>query len=213
MAKDIGLGEIALLGGVAVLGAFAIGKMKSGTTVATPSENWEGVNKVIDQLGDQNSAFLSNILQILGQNGQTMPDAGGSGSGGGGSMTPSPSLPESKEETVEQTKQVLDLTNTALDRLGYSGLVKQSETLVKESVDKDKETIAKTPILGTLEQLTTPIKTGSSTMDAMMDFNSATKILRPSTYSEIYHGIHGAGEWIYNKLTGKKNVDSDLAVL
>lgn len=212
MAKDIGLGEIALIGGVAVLGAYAIGKMKNGTTTVTPSENWEGVNKVIDQLGDQNSEFLSNILQIL-KDGQTMPDAGGSGSGGGGSMTPSPSLPESKEETVDQTKQVLDLTNTALDRLGYSGLVKQSQTLMTESVDKDKETIAKTPVLGTLETLTTPIKTGSSTMDAMMDFNSASKLLRPSTYSEIYHGIHGAGEWIYNKLTGRKNVDSDLAVL
>lgn len=212
MAKDIGLGEIALIGGVAVIGAYAIGKMKNSTTV-TPSENWEGVNKVIDQLGDQNSEFLSNILQILEKDGQTMPDAGGSGSGGGGSVTPSPSLPDSKEETIEQTKQVLDLTNTALDRLGYSGLVKQSETLVKESVDKDKETIAKNPVLNALEHVNTKPSSGSSSMDRLRDFSSWTALTKPSTYSEIYHGIHGAGEWIYNTLTGKKNVGSDLSVL
>lgn len=212
MARDVGLGEIALIGGVAVLGAYAVGKMKNGTTTVTPSENWEGVNKVIDKLGDQNSEFLNSVLQILEKDGQTMPDAGGSGSGGG-SMTPSPSLPESPEETIKQTKQVLDLTNTALDRLGYSGLVKQSETLMAESVDKDKETIASNPVLNALEHVNTKPSSGSSSMDRLRDFNSWTALTKPSTYSEIYHGIHGAGEWIYNTLTGKKNVDSDLSVL
>ena len=65
---DVSVKDIALIGGVAALGigAYSLIKNKNNVTVEG-SENWEGVNKAIDELSKSNSAFLSSILQILGQ--------------------------------------------------------------------------------------------------------------------------------------------------
>lgn len=204
---DIDLKDIVLIGGVLGLGAYAVGKLgKSNQVVVEGSENWEGVNKAIDQLSQSNSAFLSSILQILGQQ-DKLPDAGGSGAGSSGG---SGNAGSDDGPTIEETKQILDTTNLALDKLGYSGLLKQSQTLMKEQEDKDAVTIASNPVLSTLDST---LRVGDTNVLGTTYNLNPFSALAPSNVAKAVSGVKGFGEWIYNTATGKKNVDNPLAVL
>lgn len=209
--SDISLKDVAIVGGVAALGigAYSLIKGKNNVTIQG-SENWDGVNKAIDQLSQTNSAFLQSILQILGQQDKPPIDNGGSGGGslpgsGGGSSSGS-----DDEPTLEQTKDVLDLTNTALDKLGYSGLLKQSQTLMKEQADKDAVKIASNPVLNVLDNALTA---GNQTIGGATINLNPFSALAPSNIASVVSGVKGFGEWIYNTATGKKNVNNELAVL
>lgn len=202
---DVSVKDIALIGGVAALGigAYSLIKNKNNVTVEG-SENWEGVNKAIDELSKSNSEFLSSILQILGQQDKLPAPDGGSGGGSNGGSG------GDDEPTIDQTKQLLDTTNTALDKLGYSGLLKQSQTLMKEQADADAVKIASNPVLNVLDNALT---TGNQTL-AGQTFNiNPVSALAPSNIAQAVSGVKGFGEWVYNLAKGKKNVDEPLAVL
>lgn len=211
--SDSTIKDIAIIGGVAALGigAYSLIKGKNNVTVQG-SENWEGVNKAIDELSKSNSAFLSSILQILGQQDKLpAPDGGSSGGSGGGSDGGSGGGSGGDDEpTIDQTKQLLDTTNAALDKLGYSGLLKQSQTLMKEQADADAVKIASNPVLNVLDNALT---TGNQTL-AGQTFNiNPVSALAPSNIAQVVSGVKGFGEWVYNLAKGKKNVDEPLAVL
>lgn len=211
--SDSTIKDIAIIGGVAALGIGAYSLLKGKNNVVVQgSENWEGVNKAIDQLSQSNSAFLSSILQILGQQDKLpAPDGGSSGGSGGGSDGGSSGGSGGDDEpTIDQTKQLLDTTNTALDKLGYSGLLKQSQTLMKEQADADAVKIASNPVLNVLDNALT---TGNQTL-AGQTFNiNPVSALAPSNIAQAVSGVKGFGEWVYNLAKGKKNVDEPLAVL
>ena len=207
--SDSTIKDIAIIGGVAALGigAYSLLKGKNNVTVQG-SENWEGVNKAIDQLSQSNSAFLSSILQILGQQDKLpAPDGGSSGGSDGGSSGGSGG---DDEPTIDQTKQLLDTTNTALDKLGYSGLLKQSQTLMKEQADADAVKIASNPVLNVLDNALT---TGNQTLLGQTININPVSALAPSNIAQAVSGVKGFGEWVYNLAKGKKNVDEPLAVL
>ena len=207
--SDSTIKDIAIIGGVAALGigAYSLLKDKNNVTVQG-SENWEGVNKAIDQLSQSNSAFLSSILQILGQQDKLpAPDGGSSGGSDGGSSGGSGG---DDEPTIDQTKQLLDTTNTALDKLGYSGLLKQSQTLMKEQADADAVKIASNPVLNVLDNALT---TGNQTLLGQTININPVSALAPSNIAQAVSGVKGFGEWVYNLAKGKKNVDEPLAVL
>lgn len=207
-----------MIGGVAALGLglYSVVK-KQNNVIISGQENWEGINKIIDQLGSSNSAFLESITQILQSSG-----SGGSSTPGGGSSTPgggSSELPGGSEEngnTLEDTKEVLKLTSTALNKLGYSGTLVQAQTLLKESVDKDKVAIASNPGLNAIEGGMSVASTGNDFVDDMNNkiytVLQPVSVLKPSNLSTVWNGLHGFGEWVYNTATGKKNVDDELAV-
>lgn len=211
--SDSTIKDIAIIGGVAVLGIGAYSLLKGKNNVVVQgSENWEGVNKAIDELSKSNSAFLSSILQILGQQDKLpAPDGGSSGGSSGGSDGGSSGGSGGDDEpTIDQTKQLLDTTNTALDKLGYSGLLKQSQTLMKEQADADAVKIASNPVLNVLDSALT---TGNQTL-AGQTFNiNPVSALAPSNIAQAVSGVKGFGEWVYNLAKGKKNVDEPLAVL
>ena len=207
--SDSTIKDIAIIGGVAALGigAYSLIKGKNNVTVQG-SENWEGVNKAIDQLSQSNSAFLSSILQILGQQDKLpAPDGGSSGGSDGGSSGGSGG---DDEPTIDETKQLLDTTNTALDKLGYSGLLKQSQTLMKEQADADAVKIASNPVLNVLDNALT---TGNQTLLGQTININPVSALAPSNIAQAVSGVKGFGEWVYNLAKGKKNVDEPLAVL
>lgn len=211
MMSDISIKDVAIVGGVAALGigAYSLIKGKNNVTIEG-SENWDGVNKAIDQLSQTNSAFLQSILQILGQQDKLPTDNGGSGGGslpgsGGGSSSGS-----DDEPTLDQTKDILDVTNTALDKLGYSGLLKQSQTLMKEQADKDALKIASNPVLNVLDS---GLKVGDISLGGQTMNLNPFSALAPSNISKVVSGVKGFGEFLYNTATGKKNVDDPLAVL
>lgn len=207
--SDSTIKDIAIIGGVAALGigAYSLLKGKNNVTVQG-SENWEGVNKAIDQLSQSNSAFLSSILQILGQQDKLpAPDGGSSGGSSGGSDGGSGG---DDEPTIDETKQLLDTTNTALDKLGYSGLLKQSQTLMKEQADADAVKIASNPVLNVLDNALT---TGNQTLLGQTININPVSALAPSNIAQAVSGVKGFGEWVYNLAKGKKNVDEPLAVL
>ena len=202
--------DLIMIGGVAALGLglYSVVKKQNNVTISG-QENWEGINKIIEQLGSTNSAFLDSITQILQSSG------GGSSTPGGGSSE----LPGGSEEngdTLEDTKEVLKLTSTALNKLGYSGPLVQAQTLLKESVDKDKVAIASNPGLNAIEGGMSVAPTGNDFVDDMNNkiytVLQPVSVLKPSNLSTVYNGLHGFGEWIYNSVTGKKNVDDELAV-
>ena len=207
--SDSTIKDIAIIGGVAALGIGAYSLLKGKNNVVVQgSENWEGVNKAIDQLSQSNSAFLSSILQILGQQDKLPAPDGGSGGGsdggsGGGSGG-------DDEPTIDETKQLLDTTNTALDKLGYSGLLKQSQTLMKEQADADAVKIASNPVLNVLDNALT---TGNQTLLGQTININPVSALAPSNIAQAVSGVKGFGEWVYNLAKGKKNVDEPLAVL
>lgn len=204
--------DLILIGGVAALGLglYSVAKKQNNVTISG-QENWEGINKIIDQLGSTNSAFLDSITQILQQNGNLPSN---SGSGGGSSTLPGGS--EENGDTLQDTKDVLKLTSTALNKLGYSGELVQAQTLLKESVDKNDLAIASNPVLKTIDDALKPIPTGNSTVDEInrQAYSIANPFasLSPGNLSRTWEGLHGFGEWVYNKATGKKNVDDELAV-
>ena len=207
--SDSTIKDIAIIGGVAALGigAYSLLKGKNNVTVQG-SENWEGVNKAIDQLSQSNSAFLSSILQILGQQDKLpAPDGGSSGGSYGGSSGGSGG---DDEPTIDDTKQLLETTNTALDKLGYSGLLKQSQTLMKEQADADAVKIASNPVLNVLDNALT---TGNQTLLGQTININPVSALAPSNIAQAVSGVKGFGEWVYNLAKGKKNVDEPLAVL
>ena len=207
--SDSTIKDIAIIGGVAALGigAYSLLKGKNNVTVQG-SENWEGVNKAIDQLSQSNSAFLSSILQILGQQDKLpAPDGGSSGGSDGGSSGGSGG---DDEPTIDETKQLLETTNTALDKLGYSGLLKQSQTLMKEQADADAVKIASNPVLNVLDNALT---TGNQTLLGQTININPVSALAPSNIAQAVSGVKGFGEWVYNLAKGKKNVDEPLAVL
>lgn len=207
--SDSTIKDIAIIGGVAALGIGAYSLLKGKNNVVVQgSENWEGVNKAIDELSKSNSAFLSSILQILGQQDKLpAPDGGSSGGSDGGSSGGSGG---DDEPTIDQTKQLLDTTNTALDKLGYSGLLKQSQTLMKEQADADALKIASNPVLNVLDNALT---TGNQTLLGQTININPVSALAPSNIAKAISGVKGFGEWAYNFATGKKNVDDPLAVL
>ena len=211
--SDSTIKDIAIIGGVAALGigAYSLLKGKNNVTVQG-SENWEGVNKAIDELSKSNSAFLSSILQILGQQDKLpAPDGGSSGGSDGGSSGGSDGGSGGDDEpTIDQTKQLLDTTNTALDKLGYSGLLKQSQTLMKEQADADAVKIASNPVLNVLDSALT---TGNQTLLGQTININPVSALAPSNIAQAVSGVKGFGEWVYNLAKGKKNVDEPLAVL
>ena len=207
--SDSTIKDIAIIGGVAAIGigAYSLLKGKNNVTVQG-SENWEGVNKAIDQLSQSNSAFLSSILQILGQQDKLpAPDGGSSGGSDGGSSGGSGG---DDEPTIDETKQLLETTNTALDKLGYSGLLKQSQTLMKEQADADAVKIASNPVLNVLDNALT---TGNQTLLGQTININPVSALAPSNIAQAVSGVKGFGEWVYNLAKGKKNVDEPLAVL
>ena len=207
--SDSTIKDIAIIGGVAALGigAYSLLKGKNNVTVQG-SENWEGVNKAIDQLSQSNSAVLSSILQILGQQDKLpAPDGGSSGGSDGGSSGGSGG---DDEPTIDETKQLLETTNTALDKLGYSGLLKQSQTLMKEQADADAVKIASNPVLNVLDNALT---TGNQTLLGQTININPVSALAPSNIAQAVSGVKGFGEWVYNLAKGKKNVDEPLAVL
>ena len=207
--SDSTIKDIAIIGGVAALGigAYSLLKGKNNVTVQG-SENWEGVNKAIDQLSQSNIAFLSSILQILGQQDKLpAPDGGSSGGSDGGSSGGSGG---DDEPTIDETKQLLETTNTALDKLGYSGLLKQSQTLMKEQADADAVKIASNPVLNVLDNALT---TGNQTLLGQTININPVSALAPSNIAQAVSGVKGFGEWVYNLAKGKKNVDEPLAVL
>ena len=207
--SDSTIKDIAIIGGVAALGIGAYSLLKGKNNVVVQgSENWEGVNKAIDQLSQSNSAFLSSILQILGQQDKLpAPDGGSSGGSSGGSDGGSGG---DDEPTIDETKQLLDTTNTALDKLGYSGLLKQSQTLMKEQADADAVKIASNPVLNVLDNALT---TGNQTLLGQTININPVSALAPSNIAQAVSGVKGFGEWVYNLAKGKKNVDEPLAVL
>ena len=207
--SDSTIKDIAIIGSVAALGigAYSLLKGKNNVTVQG-SENWEGVNKAIDQLSQSNSAFLSSILQILGQQDKLpAPDGGSDGGSSGGSDGGSGG---DDEPTIDETKQLLETTNTALDKLGYSGLLKQSQTLMKEQADADAVKIASNPVLNVLDNALT---TGNQTLLGQTININPVSALAPSNIAQAVSGVKGFGEWVYNLAKGKKNVDEPLAVL
>ena len=207
--SDSTIKDIAIIGGVAALGigAYSLLKGKNNVTVQG-SENWEGVNKAIDQLSQSNSAFLSSILQILGQQDKLpAPDGGSSGGSDGGSSGGSGG---DDEPTIDETKQLLETTNTALDKLGYSGLLKQSQTLMKEQADADAVKIASNPVLNVLDNALTTVN--QTLLGQTININPVSA-LAPSNIAQAVSGVKGFGEWVYNLAKGKKNVDEPLAVL
>ena len=207
--SDSTIKDIAIIGGVAALGIGAYSLLKGKNNVVVQgSENWEGVNKAIDQLSQSNSAFLSSILQILGQQDKLpAPDGGSSGGSDGGSSGGSGG---DDEPTIDETKQLLETTNTALDKLGYSGLLKQSQTLMKEQADADAVKIASNPVLNVLDNALT---TGNQTLLGQTININPVSALAPSNIAQAVSGVKGFGEWVYNLAKGKKNVDEPLAVL
>ena len=211
--SDSTIKDIAIIGGVAALGIGAYSLLKGKNNVVVQgSENWEGVNKAIDQLSQSNSAFLSSILQILGQQDKLpAPDGGSSGGSSGGSDGGSGGGSGGDDEpTLDQTKELLNTTNTALDKLGYSGLLKQSQTLMKEQADSDAVKIASNPVLNVLDNALT---TGNQTLLGQTININPVSALAPSNIAQAVSGVKGFGEWVYNLAKGKKNVDEPLAVL
>ena len=211
--SDSTIKDIAIIGGVAALGIGAYSLLKGKNNVVVQgSENWEGVNKAIDQLSQSNSAFLSSILQILGQQDKLpAPDGGSSGGSSGGSDGGSSGGSGGDDEpTIDETKQLLETTNTALDKLGYSGLLKQSQTLMKEQADADAVKIASNPVLNVLDNALT---TGNQTLLGQTININPVSALAPSNIAQAVSGVKGFGEWVYNLAKGKKNVDEPLAVL
>lgn len=214
MSKDIGIGEIALIGGLGVGGLLLYKAIKGGSTT-TPSQNWDGANELIRQLGEGNQKTLDSILAILGRTGNSDGSAGSSsGSSSGGTPTPSD---DTDGDSIDSVKDLLHSTKTALDKLGYSGRLTQIKTITNEQVDSDRQKFASTPGIGTIDAaLNSDIKLKTNeqlTGDTYKGVGlNATNLVNPTVWSKKYNQISNNLKGIYNFVTGKKNVDDDLAV-
>lgn len=192
--------DLILIGGVAALGigAYSLFKKSNNVTV-TPSQDWDNINSLISQLKDSNnnSELLESLTAILGtQKGDTIINVPG---GSGGSTLPSspdttnPLQPDSGSSDIskEDLDQTLDAIDTALNKMGYSGQWVKSASLVQESRDKDR------------------IKQSESAIGNFL-WNTPGVNLLTNAVNLTGHGIHGTGEWLYNKMTGRDDEGNKL---
>lgn len=191
--------DLILIGGVAALGIGAYSLFrKSNNVTVTPSQDWDQINNLISQLKDSNNnaELLTGLKELLGTSNPniTVNVPGGSGttdplkpntqpgsSGGGGSS-------DISKEDLDQT---LDSIDTALNKMGYSGQWVKSAALVEESRDNDRISQSESAIGNFL-------------------WNTPGVNYVTNAVNLTGHAIHGTGEWIYNKLTGRDDLGNKL---
>lgn len=194
MAVDVSVKDIAIIGGVAALGigAYSLLKKKNEVTV-TPTQDWDKLNGFVEELKSGNQELIKSFAQILGttQKGgeddvktpsptTPLPDSSGGSSGGSGGGS-----------SGGVDMDTLENLNDALDMLGLSGQIPKSKLLIHQSVDQDKESLAESGIGNFL--ISTP---GISTItDGTL---------------KLGHALHGTGEYLYNKLTGRDDSGNKL---
>lgn len=183
MAVDVSIKDVALIGGIAALGlgAYSLFKKSNNVTV-TPTQDWDKLNGLVDQLKAGNQDLIKSFAEILGTTQKGGEDDSNSG-------TPTTPLPDSSGGSGGGSSSTIDMDtlenlNDALDMMGLSGQIPKSKLLINQATDADEARLAESKIGNFL--LSTP---GLSTIT-----DGSIK---------LGHAIHGTGEFLYNKLTGR----------
>lgn len=191
--------DLILIGGVAALGIGAYSLFrKSNNVEVTPSQDWDQINSLISQLKDSNNnaELLTGLKELLGTSNPNITVNVPGGSGTTDPLKPN-TQPDSSGDggssdiSKEDLDQTLDALDTALNKMGYSGQWVKSTALVQESRDNDR------------------IRQSESAIGNFL-WNTPGVNYVTNAVNLTGHAIHGTGEWIYNKLTGRDDLGNKL---
>lgn len=218
--SDIDLKDVAIIGALAGGGILLYKTVKnSGTSTYTPSENWESVNKLIESMKDSNSDTMRSLLEIL--NIQRNNSDGSSGSSdGGGSSTITPTTPTTPEDgdgsaNIDDTKDLLKLTTTALNKLGYNGVQLALRTEILEENDRmmeeahDAVKVVQNVTSNDTERDLNKAITGNPDHKLGLD---PMKLVRPSTYVDMYNSLKTGFDYLGDLISGQKHNDDPLSL-